>query len=590
MTKSREIRLLGIAGSPGISIGRAYLLDGGDVTVIDRYYIEPGDIDSEVLRFKKAVHDARQELSQIIASLPDNMKEHLYILEAHLLLHKDKMLYEKTIEIIGSQQVNAEWALRKSVDNAKALFSEITDPYLKSRITDIEHVADRILRRLAGLPGPVFHEIKKGMILVASDLSPSETSQIQKDRVMGFITDKGGKTSHTSILARSMGIPAICGVEKATRLIEPDDILIIDGYRGIVIIRPRKQTIKQYETLLKRYEAQYEKVLKSVALPAVSRDGKRFSVMANIELPGEVDKAKVNGADGIGLFRTEILYLARGTFPEEDVLYEEYKKVIEEMSPAPVTIRTLDINGDKAVSPSTAPDEPNPALGLRAIRFCLNNPDIFRIQLRAILRAAKHGNARLLLPMIGSKDELDAARAAIVEACKSLADDGIEHAADIPVGVMIEVPSAAIIADILARESDFFSIGTNDLIQYTLAIDRTNRLVDYLFDPFHPAVLRLIKQVVDAGNRAGIPTFMCGEMAGDPLALPVLIGLGITELSMVPSTIPHIKQMIRNINEDDARALAEEVLAQRTSEHVVERIKQRFGDTLSMIDDPKTSH
>ncbi|MFP4650212.1 MAG: phosphoenolpyruvate--protein phosphotransferase [Desulfobacterales bacterium] len=578
--QTEEIVLRGISGSQGICIGKAYLVDREGVDVVERYYLDEKNIKKEINRFKQAVNHARKELSGIIEDIPEDLRQHAYILETHLLLHKDKMLYGKTLELIESEQINAEWALKKASSAAKSVFKNISDPYLQARAADIEHVSDRILRHLMGADDVDISGINKRVVLVANNLSPAETSQIQLDRVMGFITDRGGKTSHTSIIARTLEIPAVLGLERATALVKNEDIVIVDGNEGIVIINPEEETLIRYEELSRRYEAHKKEVVRRGDLPATSSDGESFRIMGNIELPEEVVAVKDHGGDGIGLFRTEFLYLSRHDFPGEQELFDQYREVVELMAPLPVTIRTLDINGDKEVSSMPTPEEANPALGLRAIRFCLKNPEIFKTQLRAIMRAAAHGYVRLLLPMISCAEEVTETISLMDEASAELKQEGIEHKRDIELGIMIEIPSAAVMADFLADQADFFSIGTNDLVQYTLAIDRTNRHVAHLYNPMHPAVIRLIRHVVDAGRYRGKKTFMCGEMAADPINLPILLGLGIEELSMAPQSVPEIKNLIRKISVSDARKLMETILQQSSAKDMQKIVSDEFGDIL----------
>jgi phosphotransferase system enzyme I (PtsI) len=397
---------------------------------------------------------------------------------------------------------------------------------------------------------------------------------------MGFITDRGGKTSHTSIIARTLEIPAVLGLERATALINSDDLIIVDGNEGIVIVNPEEETLIRYEELSRRYEAHKKEVVRRSNLPATSADGRRFQIMGNIELPEEVVAVKDHGGDGIGLFRTEFLYLSRSDFPKEQELFDQYREVVELMAPQPVTIRTLDINGDKEIESMPSPEEANPALGLRAIRFCLKNPEIFKTQLRAILRAAVHGNVRLLLPMISGAEEIIESIKLLDKASEELKAEGIEHKREIELGIMIEIPSAAVMADMLADLVDFFSIGTNDLVQYTLAIDRGNRHVAHLYNPMHPAVIRLIRHVVDAGRHKGKKTYMCGEMAADPLHLPILMGLGIEELSMAPQSIPKIKNLIRKIRASDVEKLTATILQQASVEDMQKIITEAYGDLL----------
>lgn len=579
--REHEIILSGISGSPGICIGKAYLVDREGVDVIEKYHISGEQVKSEISRFKNAVKKAKTELAEVIEGLPEDLRDHSYILETHMLLHKDKMLYGKAIEIIETEKVNAEWALKEATSRAKAMFANISDPYLRSRSTDVEHVSECIMRNLVGIQDLNISNIDKRVILVAHNLSPAETSQIQLERVKGFITNRGGKASHTSIIARTLEIPAVIGLENATEVIENDDIIIVDGNKGMVIVDPDEETLFRYEELSKQYEAQKADAIRTSDQPAVSSDGLRLGIMGNIELPEEIVAVKDHGGDGVGLFRTEFLYLNRLQYPAEEELFEQYKEVVELMTPKPVTIRTLDINGDKQISAVPTPDEANPALGLRAIRFCLKKPEIFKTQLRAILRAAAHGYVRLLLPMISSCEEVEETLKLLDEAAEALSREGHDFNRDMEIGVMIEVPSSALIADALAELVDFFSIGTNDLVQYTLAIDRLNRHVADLYNPLHPAVIRLLKMVTDTAHEKNIRVYMCGEMAAEMINLPVLLGLGFEELSMAPQSIPIIKNMIRKINAADARKFVEKVCDQKSALDTMELIQTSYGDLLT---------
>jgi len=580
-TDVREIILKGISGSPGICIGKAYLVDKEGVDVIEKYTIPPENIRQETNRFKTAVTKARNELEDIIKDVPEELRHHAAILETHLLLHKDKMFYGKIIDMIKAERINAEWALKETTAQTKSMFNSIPDPYLKSRAADIEHVSERIMRNLVGIKDVNIASIDKRVILVAHDLSPAQTSQIQLEKIMGFITDRGGRASHTSIIARTLELPAVLGLDNATRIIKTDSIIVVDGAKGIVIVNPEDETLIRYEELAKKYALRKADILRTSDQPAESADGQAFSIMGNIELPEEVVAVKDHGGDGIGLYRTEFLYMNRDTFPDEQELFIQYKEVAELMYPQPVTIRTLDINGDKAISTKETPEETNPALGLRAIRFCLQNPGIFKTQLRAILRAAAFGNIRLLLPMISGCEEIIESVQLLNEAASELENDELPHNRDIKVGIMIEVPSAAVIADQLADLVDFFSIGTNDLVQYTLAIDRGNRHVAYLYNTLHPAVIRMIKFIVDAGKKKQIKTFMCGEMASEIINLPILMGIGIDAFSMAPQSIPSIKNMIRKISVSESRLFLKEVLKQTSAADTMQLITDTYGETLT---------
>ncbi len=578
--REREIVLQGISGSPGIAIGKAYIVDREGVDVIEKYHLSGNRIESEVFRFKNAVSKAKNELSQVIEGLPEELRERSHILETHLLMHNDKMLYGKTIDFIRNEKVNAEWALKEATSRAKAMFENISDPYLRGRSADVEHVSECIMRNLVGVEDINISNIDKRVVLVAHSLSPAETSQIQLERVKAFITDRGGKASHTSIIARTLEIPAVLGLENATSVIKNDDIIIVDGSRGKVIVDPEEETLFRYEEINRQYEAHKADVIRTSSLPAESADGRLLGVMGNIELPEEIVGVRDHGGDGIGLFRTEFLYLNRPYYPGEEELFEQYKEVVELIAPKPVTIRTLDINGDKQVSAVPTPDEANPALGLRAIRYCLKKPEVFKTQLRAILRAAFHGRVRLLLPMISSCDEVEQTIKLLDESAGELEREGFSFRRDIETGVMIEVPSSVLMADSLAEMVDFFSVGTNDLVQYTLAIDRVNRHVAYLYNPLHPSVIKMLKMTVDAANEKNIPAYMCGEMAAEPIHLPVLMGLGFTELSMAPQSIPIIKNMTRKINAAGAEEFVKEIMKGRSVSENVGRIREAYGSLL----------
>ena len=579
-TEAQEIIIKGINASPGICIGKAYLVDSKGVEVVPKYRIPDDEISNEVKRFKAAVKNAKDELRKIVEKSPEEL-QHTHILETHTALLKDKMLYGRTIETVKQESVNAEWALKKVVSNLIEVFQTMTDPYLKERSTDVVQVADSIMHNLVGTKKVNIAAIDKRVILVAHDLTPAETSQINLERVMGFITDRGGKASHTGIIARSLEIPAVVGLKTATASIRSDDLIIVDGNNGTVIIRPAEDKLVRYEERKIDYEEYKAVITRESSAPAESADGVRLAVMGNIELPEEVFALLNYGGDGIGLYRTEFQYFNRPDFPGEDELFDKYKDVVEVMHPKPVTIRTLDINGDKALNNQYSVEEANPALGLRAIRYCLKKPQVFKDQLRAILRAAAFGNTRILFPMISTYFEIREADRMREEAAESLEKDGLPYNRDIEIGAMIEVPSAVIMADVIAENVDFFSIGTNDLIQYALAIDRGNEQVAHLFQPLDPAIIRMLKHVADVAREKDIKIFMCGEMAGTPHHIPLLLGIGMDELSMNPQAIPDIKRVIRSLNVADTRAFMKEVLKQTTAKSTFELIKDTFGSILA---------
>lgn len=579
--ETREVLLEGIGGASGICIGKAYLVDKEGVDVVRKYPVDPNALQEEINRFKAAVKVSKDELQKRIEQIPEEFRQHAHIIETHVVLLEDKMLYDRTIETIKSEQVNAEWALKKTVSIVKRMFVNMPNDYLKERSDDIIHVYDRIMKNLTGVERVNIGKIDKRVILVANDLSPAETSQIQLERIKGFVTNRGGKACHTSIIAKTLGIPAVMGVGDATMKIKTDDIIIVDGTTGSVIINPSEKTLIEAEDQMALYEQRVAVIARKSHLPATTQDGFRYSIMGNIELPEEVVSVLDNGGEGIGLYRTEFQYLSRRDFPTEDELFEKYKDVIDVLRQKPVTIRTLDINGDKAVNYMGEENEINPALGLRAIRYCLDKPDIFKTQLRAILRAAFYGNVRILIPMISNLDEVTKTKNILDEVCESLMKEGVPFKADVPVGIMMEVPSAVITADLLAKEVDFFSIGTNDLIQYTMAIDRGNRHVAHLYHPLHPAILRMVKRVCDMGSQEGIKTYMCGEMAGDPLYAPILMGLGVDEFSMIPNAIPAVKNMIRSIKADEIDSFVADLMKLTTLEDAHLFVKSVYGDIAS---------
>jgi len=580
---AREKILKGINASPGICVGKAYLVDAEGVDVIEQYFIEDKQRQAEVKRFRAAVKKARDEFQTILENRPEEMQRD-YILETHIALLQDKMLYGKTIETIQAEGVNAEWALKKIVSNLKATFQKMGDDYLKERASDVVHVSDAIMRNLVGVPSRNIAAIDKRVILVANDLSPADTSQINLERIMGFITNRGGKASHTGIMAQALEIPAVVGLETATIAIKSDDLIIVDGNTGKVIIDPGEQTLFEYEERKNSYEDYKAVITRESHLSAETTDGVQMAVMANIEFPEEIVSVKNYGGDGIGLYRTEFQYMNRPEFPDEEELFAKYREVVEVMNPKPVTIRTLDINGDKAIASQSDRDEANPALGLRAIRYCLRKPDVFRTQLRAILRAAVLGNVRILFPMIAAYFEICEAIRALDEAAESLEKDGLPYNREIDLGIMIEVPSAVVLADLLAEKADFFSIGTNDLIQYALAIDRGNRNVAHLYQPLDPAVLRLIKKVADVSREKEIEVFMCGEMAATTHHIPLVLGLGLDELSMNPQSIPRAKRILRSLSAGEARSFVREALQMKTAGGVFKMVQATYGALLSELE------
>jgi len=584
MTDTPLRKVKGIAVSPGIIIGKAHLIDRSRVKIFYQYLISDQQVNQEVERFKEALNAAKDQIIHLKNRMPEQIKKHSFILDTHLMIMDDSMFFNATINAILSEKINAEWAVKKSVENVENLFSQIDDPYIKERIVDVQYVAERVLRNLAGKEQESLFEINERVIIVAHELSPADTSSINIAKVMGFITDVGGRTSHAAIIAQSLKIPAVVALETVTRQVQEGTLLIVDGNTGEVIIDPDDDLIILYQEKQLNQERFESSIIRLSHLPAETKDGHKIKVRANIEFLEEVTAAKDNGAEGIGLYRTEFHYLRAQGLPTEDALFEDYKEVAEILAPNPVTIRTLDLGGDRFSSEVSWTKETNPALGLRAIRFCLKQPSMFKSQLRAILRASAFGDIQLMFPMISGLQELLDSRKILKEVMAELDQERTAYDRNIKVGVMIEVPSAVTVADILAKHADFFSIGTNDLIQYALAIDRVNEHVAFMYQPFHPAILRMILQVIKAAKQAGIPVALCGEMAGDPLFTSVLLAMGIDELSLNAGGIPMIKKMTRSLSLDKAKADLRKIMKLDTASQVKEFIVKKMKPLLDELD------
>jgi phosphotransferase system enzyme I (PtsI) len=572
----------GIGASPGIIIGRAYMVERFKVRAPEKR-INPEQVEEEVKRFLHAIEESRSQLTEIKEKILDpEVRRHSFILDVHLMILDDQMLLQDTVETIRKKKVNAEWALDLTLEKLDEAFKAIEDEYLRERRSDLHYVSARIFRNLLGKKHDDITRIKGKVIVVAHDLSPADTLQMNLKNVAGFLTDIGGKVSHTAILSRSLGIPAVVGLETATSLINGGDLLILDGETGEVVINPSEGVSQSFLERKRRIKSMEREVLKYASLPAETRDGVRIRLQANIEMVEEIPSAKTHGAEGIGLYRTEILYLSRKELPTEEEHYQAYRQLAESISPAPATIRTLDIGGDKFLSDYSSNNEMNPAMGLRAIRFSMKEIDIFRVQLRGILRASTHGKLRILVPMISGIEEIRQTKAILEEVKKGLMKAKIPFDPGIQIGAMIEIPSASITADILAREVDFFSIGTNDLIQYALAVDRINEHVSYLYEPLHPAILRIIRGVVQSAHQAGIPVAICGEMAAEPAYSLVLLGLGLDEFSMNPVAIPKVKKVLRMSRFEETQGLLEQVFRLETASeiecHVRNWMAERFPE------------
>jgi phosphotransferase system enzyme I (PtsI) len=585
MSNVKEIRLHGIGVSSGIVIGKAYLIDRTKVKYSMRH-IEKDSIPAEIERFKRAVKESRDQLSEVSSKIPkEHFDEFKHIIDAHLLMLQDRMLIVDTSKVIAEERINAEWALQIQHEKINRFFRGLDDEYLSERMNDVDYVVERIMRNLVGKEQESIAGISEDVIVVAHDLSPADTAQIDRDVIKGFVTDIGGRTSHTAIMARSLEIPSVVGLESVSQLVKNGDCLIVNGTTGDVIINPSAEMRAEHEKRLQKYRDQERELLSLKELPSVTTDDFYVSLLANIEMPHEIQSVKDHGAEGIGLYRTEFLYLNRRSLPTEDEHFEVYKYVVENIKPKVTIIRTFDLGGDRFLSPVDLALEMNPAMGLRAIRFCLREVDIFKDQLRAILRASSFGPVRILFPMISGIEEIRHTKMILEEAKEDLRIRGVPFDEDIEIGSMMEIPSAMIIADLLAKEVDFFSIGTNDLIQYSLAIDRVNEHVNYLYEPLHPAVLRMIREAVGSAHAQGIKIAMCGEMAGEPLYLPILVGLGLDELSMNALSILRVKKVLRNISRQECTEITKEALtlstAREIDRYVFLEMRERFPDVFS---------
>ena len=566
----------GIGASPGIAIAPGLVLEAAEQTIF-RVSIKDKEVELEVRRFRNAVSKAKE---QLVALQEVFEKEHREtagsIFDAQMLLLEDETLMGGTEEAIRKQKINAEWALRTELHHLSQSFADVPD---RERLFEnIEDIEGRIQTVLAGGRHHDLSELTDDVVIVAAKLSPSETALLRVPHVVGLVTDKGGPSSHTAIVAKALGIPAVVGLHDATEKVTSGDVIVVDGSRGLMAVNPAPGDLARYQGLSAEYRRGEEERLRILRdLPAETLDGFRVEIHANIELREQIEQVVKYGAGGIGLYRSEFLFLHRSPYlPSEEDHFEAYRELAERLAPNVVTIRTLDLGGEKYFHSVLKKDENNPVLGMRAIRFCLAHRDIFKTQLRGILRATAHGNVRVMFPLISGVEEFRAARQVITEVMNELAAEGIPFKRDTPVGLMIEVPSAAAVADLLAKEADFFSIGTNDLIQYTLAIDRSNESVNYLYRPMHPAILRTIKFTVDSARGAGIPVAMCGEMASDPLIVPLLLGMGLNELSMDAIYIPSVKAAIRALSVVEAREMVEEVLRLPTASDVEDYARRKI--------------
>jgi len=560
--------LAGISVSPGIAIGTVFV-HKDDSPVIPKYQVAPDDLPEELERFQAAVEKAKAELSELRAQSSEQAHEtSTKLLDSHVLMLEDPEFRDTVHKRLWKEHTNVEWVLYRSINDLIDKLSSSEDEYLRQRTADLHDVSKRVLNHLMYREKISLSDLSEEVILVAHDLLPSDAIAMNKRMVKAIAMDAGGRTSHTAILARSFEIPAVLGLSNITQLASSGDRIIVDGNRGRVILRPDSRTEQRFLRIQKEWRKREVQLMDLNDLPAETRDGKLIALKANIEVPEEVDAIAAHGADGIGLFRSEFLFLQPGRAPTEEEQLAAYNYVLQAVGDKPVTIRTLDVGGDKVAPDLEGLSEKNPILGWRAIRFCLSRPALFRTQLRALFRASVNGRLQIMFPMISGVEELHQAMEVVEEVRAELRAENVPFDEEIPVGIMIEVPSAAMTADVLAKQSDFFSIGTNDLIQYTIAVDRGNEKIAYLYEPFHPGVLRLLKLVIDNAHAQGLSVGMCGEMAGDPLATVILLGLGLDEFSMSASGIPEVKRIIRSVSMVEAEELVGQVLDMRSFQEI----------------------
>jgi phosphotransferase system enzyme I (PtsI) len=568
----------GIAGSPGVAVGPALIV--GDVhTAFIRKHVHTAHIQQEMDRVKAAVVKAQDSLREVSSRL-SGANDQKPILDAYLMMLADPLLHEEIERRVRDEKKCAEWAVSSAAEAITSRFPSAAhdaDAYIRERRHDVELVADRLLRALTGAPDRVIPKLDHAAIIIARDLSPADTAGMVKDPVLGFVTEVGSRTSHTSIMARALEIPAVVGADGALAAVRTGDTVIVDGLRGQVTVHPSEEQIADAMARSARHLAFAKGLLAKRDLPAQTACGTRISLKANVELPAEATLAIEHGAEGIGLYRTEFLYVDRATLPDEDEQYEVYRAIVQTVSPRPVVLRTFDIGGDKFASSFQLPAEMNPALGLRAVRLALRRPEVFLVQLRAMVRASAHGDVRIMVPMVASVDEMRAVREFLRKAIAQVDAAKQPRAHDIPLGMMIEVPSAAIMADVFAREAAFFSLGTNDLVQYALAVDRTSRPLAELASAVHPSIIRLVRGVAQAAKDANIPVAVCGAVASDLLAVPLLVGLGLRELSMEAAAIPEIKAALARVTVAQCEKIAVRALAAHTVTEVDEVLSEELG-------------
>ncbi len=567
----------GIAASDGVAIAKAYLLVEPDLSFSQETTDQP---EQEIQKFNDALKNSKIELTKIRNNAEEQLgADKAAIFDAHLLVLDDPELINPIEEKIKNDKASAPHALTEVSQNFISIFESMDNEYMKERAADIRDVSKRVLAHLLGVELPNPSIIDESVVIVGHDLTPSDTAQLNKQYVQGFVTNIGGRTSHSAIMSRSLEIPAVVGTKSITESVEQGDMVIIDGLTGDVIIDPTEDELKAYQHKRESFFADREALKQLRDEPSKTKDGQHVELAANIGTPNDLPGVKDNGAEGIGLYRTEFLYMGRDTMPSEDEQFEAYKKVLQEMNGKRVVVRTLDIGGDKELPYLNLPKEMNPFLGYRAIRLCLDQPEIFRPQLRALLRASTYGKLNIMFPMVATIKEFRDAKALLLEEKENLKQEGVEVSDDIELGIMVEIPSTAALADVFAKEVDFFSIGTNDLIQYTMAADRMSERVSYLYQPYNPSILRLVKQVIEASHKEGKWTGMCGEMAGDETAIPLLIGLGLDEFSMSATSILKARRQIKNLSQTEMTQLADRAINCATVDEVVDLVKSKTSQS-----------
>ncbi|MCG7338798.1 phosphoenolpyruvate--protein phosphotransferase [Staphylococcus sp. ACRSN] len=562
----------GIAASDGVAIAKAYLLVEPDLSFNNE---KVTDVDSEIEKFKHAIDTSKVELTKIRNNAEENLgADKAAIFDAHLLVLDDPELIQPIEDKIKNEQVNAPTALTDVTGQFITIFESMDNEYMKERAADIRDVSKRVLAHILGVELPNPSMIDESVVIIGNDLTPSDTAQLNKEFVQGFVTNIGGRTSHSAIMSRSLEIPAIVGTKSITQEVKQGDMIIVDGLTGEVIIDPTEDEVIAYQNKRERFFDDKKELQKLRDEETTTIDGKHAELAANIGTPDDLTGVIENGAEGIGLYRTEFLYMGRDEMPSEDEQFEAYKKVLETMKDKRVVVRTLDIGGDKELPYLNLPEEMNPFLGYRAIRLCLDQPDIFRPQLRALLRASAFGKLNIMFPMVATIQEFRDAKALLLEEKDNLTQEGVEVSDDIELGIMVEIPSTAALADVFAKEVDFFSIGTNDLIQYTMAADRMSERVSYLYQPYNPSILRLVKQVIEASHKEGKWTGMCGEMAGDEVAIPLLLGLGLDEFSMSATSVLKARRQIKGLSQNEMEELANRAINCATTDEVITLVNQ----------------